>query len=404
MRILGFGTYNTANHPRVGVLLRGLAEHGHTVRELNIPLDTGTAGRVAALASARGALSFGADIARHWWRLVRGARRFRGPHAPDVIVVGYLGHFDVLLARLLFPRTPIVLDHLIFASTTATDRGLNNGIKDRLLRTLDSAAIRASTITVLDTPAHLAHMPDSLRARGIVVPVGSPESFFAARSTHPVRVPPRVVFYGLFTPLQGTVTIARALLLLEERGVDLEVTLIGTGQDYADVRAILVGEGTHVRVTWRDWVDAVALPRAIAGHDLCLGIFGTSDKAQRVVPNKAYQGMAAGLALITSDTAPQREILGDAARYVPAGDASALADMLERLAADPEAIAAARNSSAERADNAFHPAQVVRPLLTALNRVPRRRGTGRGTVPGAAPGVSLDSSGASRRTGEKSTR
>ncbi|WP_418983177.1 glycosyltransferase family 4 protein [Actinotignum sanguinis] len=349
MRILGFGTYNTANHPRVGVLLRGLADHGHTVRELNYPLDTGTAGRVAALASARGALSFGADIARHWWRLARGARRFRGPHAPDVIVVGYLGHVDVLLARLLFPRTPIVLDHLIFASTTATDRGLNTGIKDRLLRTLDSAAIRASTITVLDTPAHLAHMPEALRARGVVVPVGSPESFFAARSAHPVHTPPRVVFYGLFTPLQGTVTIARALRLVEERGVDLEVTLIGTGQDYAEVREILAGEGAHVRVTWRDWVDAAALPRDIATHDLCLGIFGTSDKAQRVVPNKAYQGMAAGLALITSDTAPQREMLKEAACYVPAGDARALADMLVRLAADSEVVTAARARAAARA-------------------------------------------------------
>ncbi|MDY5147729.1 glycosyltransferase family 4 protein [Actinotignum sanguinis] len=396
MRILGFGTYNTANHPRVGVLLRGLADHGHTVRELNYPLDTGTAGRVAALASARGALSFGADIARHWWRLVRGARRFRGPHAPDVIVVGYLGHFDVLLARLLFPRTPIVLDHLIFASTTATDRGLNTGIKDRLLRTLDSAAIRASTITVLDTPAHLAHMPEALRARGVVVPVGSPESFFAARSAHPVHTPPRVVFYGLFTPLQGTVTIARALRLVEERGVDLEVTLIGTGQDYAEVREILAGEGAHVRVTWRDWVDAAALPRDIATHDLCLGIFGTSDKAQRVVPNKAYQGMAAGLALITSDTAPQREMLKEAACYVPAGDARALADMLVRLAADPEVVTAARTRAAARADLAFHPAQVVRPLLAALDRVPGRRGTSRSKVPDFGADI--------HHSGEKSTR
>ncbi|MDY5138226.1 glycosyltransferase, partial [Actinotignum timonense] len=110
-----------------------------------------------------------------------------------------------------------------------------------------------------------------------------------------------------------------------------------------------------------------------------LGIFGTSDKAQRVVPNKAYQGMAAGLALITSDTAPQRDMLGDAASYVPAGDASALADMLESFAADPDAITAARTRASERADNAFHPAHVVRPLLAALDLEPGRRGTGAAT-------------------------
>ena len=178
--------------------------------------------------------------------------------------------------------------------------------------------------------------------------------------------------------------------------MDLEVTLIGTGQDYAEVREILAGEGAHVRVTWRDWVDAAALPRDIATHDLCLGIFGTSDKAQRVVPNKAYQGMAAGLALITSDTAPQREMLKEAACYVPAGDARALADMLVRLAAEPEVVTAARTRAAARADLAFHPAQVVRPLLAALDRVPGRRGTSRSKVPDFGANI--------HQSGEKSTR
>ena len=52
-------------------------------------------------------------------------------------------------------------------------------------------------------------------------------------------------------------------------------------------------------------------PALVAGHDVCLGIFGTGVKAQLVVPNKVYQGAAAGCAVVTSDTAPQRRALGE---------------------------------------------------------------------------------------------
>ena len=95
---------------------------------------------------------------------------------PDAVVVGYLGHFDVLLARRLFPHVPVVLDHLIGASDTATDRGCPAALRQRLLRRLDAARARAaptsswSTPTSTATPCRLRH-----RGRALVVPVGAPE-------------------------------------------------------------------------------------------------------------------------------------------------------------------------------------------------------------------------------------
>ena len=90
--------------------------------------------------------------------------------------------------------------------------------------------------------------------------------------------------------------------------------------------------GENVRVSWIDWVDSEDLPDVVAAHDVCLGIFGTSGKARRVVPNKVYQGIAAGCVVVTSDTPPQRRILGGGARFVEPGDALALADALQALA------------------------------------------------------------------------
>ncbi len=373
MRILGFGTYDVSSHPRVGVLLAGLAEHGHQVVELNRPLGIGTAGRVQALKSPVAALRFALRLLACWASLIWGTRHYRGRNAPGAVLVGYLGHFDVVLARILFPRRTIMLDHLIFAADTAADRRLASGFKTKLLRALDQLALRSASIIILDTPEHEALVPEELRDRVVVVPVGAPDSWFEARekpglatataTTAPHR--PSVIFFGLFTPLQGTPTIARALKILDEQGVACDVTLVGSGQDEDECRPILESLSESVRVTWRDWVAGSELPSLVASHDVCLGIFGLSEKAQRVVPNKAYQGMAAGCALVTSDTPCQRAMLSGA-HLVPAGDELALAEELGLLLTDEPALNRARRDAAARADEAFRPAAVTRALEGVL--------------------------------------
>src|SRR4051795_6529144 len=109
------GTYDVARHPRVGVLLEGLRGRGDEVVEANAPLPLDTAGRVRMLQQPWRLPLLALQLAGCWWSVVRRARGAAAAGAPDAVLVGYLGHFDVHLARLLFPRrggTPIVLDHL----------------------------------------------------------------------------------------------------------------------------------------------------------------------------------------------------------------------------------------------------------------------------------------------------
>jgi glycosyltransferase involved in cell wall biosynthesis len=63
-----------------------------------------------------------------------------------------------------------------------------------------------------------------------------------------------------------------------------------------------------------------------------------SGKAQRVIPNKAFQAIACAAPLVTADTPAARELLVDeeSALLIPPGDAKALAQAVRRLAADPE--------------------------------------------------------------------
>ena len=371
MRTIIFGTYDTAMHPRIATIAEGLAARGFDVTECNIPLGLTTADRVDMLAKPWKAGGLAARLASRWLGLAARARRLG---RPDAVVVGYLGHFDVHLARLLYPRhifsrhrVPIVLDHLISAANTAKDRRIaGGGLKQRLLTLIDAAALRAADIVMVDTEEHLELIPERYRSKAVVVPVGAPAPWHAAAREPSATVasttgPLKVVFYGLYTPLQGAPVIGEALGRLA--GAPVEVTMIGRGQDQAETKR---AAAANQSVRWLDWVPAAELPALVAAHDVCLGIFGTGDKALRVVPNKVFQGAAAGCAVITSDTAPQRRVLGDAAVLVPPGDPAALADALLRLANDREALLKLRHAARQLAAERFTPEQVVGPLTDRL--------------------------------------
>ena len=331
VRILAFGTYDVRVHPRVGVLIEGLRANGDEVVEVNVPLGLDTASRLAMLRQPWRLPAGAVRLARCWALLaVRGRRAYRR-QPPDAVLVGYLGHFDVQLARLLFRDSTLVLDHLVFAADTAADRGESGSVKMRLLNALDRRALRSADVIVVDSPEHAALVPAADEA--MVVPVGAPTAWFEAGSAVGPRADPdvlRVVFFGLFSPLQGTPTIGRALGLLADTP-QVHVLMIGNGQDLAETRR---RAEPNSAVRWIDWVPSAELPAVIAEHDVCLGIFGVGPKALRVVPNKVYQGAAAGCAVITSDTWPQRDALGDAAVLVPPGDAEALAEAIRALAKD----------------------------------------------------------------------
>ncbi|QAY63363.1 glycosyltransferase [Xylanimonas allomyrinae] len=367
--IVAFGTYDAARHPRAGILVAGLRAHGREVVEVNRPLGFTTAERVRMLREPWRLPVLLVRMLTCWARLTAAAVTLRARRGtPAAVLVGYLGHFDVLLARVLYPRTTLVLDHLVFAADTALDRGAR-GLRVRVLGLLDRAATRAADVVLVDTAEHLAMLRDP--GKGVVVPVGAPDAWLAAGEPDAAAAGPadgeplRVVFFGLFTPLQGAPVIGAALTLAAAAGTPLDVTMVGSGQDLAATRAAAPsGTAGSVRVTWHEWIDPAALPGIVASHHVCLGIFSATPKGLRVVPNKVYQGLAAGRVVVTSDTAPQRRALGEHLELVPPADAAALAARLAELADPARYAAAAARARAGRDE--VRPAVVVAPLLGRL--------------------------------------
>lgn len=331
-RILAFGTYNVRKHPRVGILIDGLRKNDCEVGEINEPLQLSTAQRVEILKKPWRIFGFCWNLLKLWRLLARRARAWISVNGkPDAVLVGYMGHFDVLFARHMFKDVPIILDHLLFAGDTAKDRGAQ-GLKVELLKMLDRMAINATNLVVLDTKEHQQMLQP--KDVSMVVPVGASDDWYEVGSYVSARTTD-IVFYGLYTPLQGVPVIARAVRILAQRGVTPNFTLVGKGQDYKEVRELCKGLDN---VTFREWVEPEELPTLVASHAIALGIFSTTPKGLRVVPNKVYQSMAVGCAVITSDTKPQRRMLGDGVVFVQPGNAKSLANAIESLVANPSIL------------------------------------------------------------------
>jgi len=330
--VLVVGTHDP-DYPRNRQVHRLLRAAGAQVRTRHVPLW----GRTRFDALGDGVLGVlrlaarlvGAEV-RVAWALVTAPR-------PDVVVVLFPGQADAVvvgaLARLR--RVPVVLDWFVsFADTMVTDRQLvaPRSPLARLLAAVDSLAARLATLVVADTPEGARFVAETTGvdpAKVVTLPIRPDPAVFRPAPAESTPVPGRVLFYGTFIPLHGIDTIVAAAAHPACAG--LEVRVLGDGQERARIEA--VARSTGAPVTFCAPVDEADLPAEIAAAEICLGIFGTTAKAGRVVPNKVLECLAVGRPVVTADT-PAIAGLGDAVAVVPAGDPSALATALASLHAD----------------------------------------------------------------------
>jgi glycosyltransferase involved in cell wall biosynthesis len=314
VRVLYFGTYER-HYPRNAQVISCLRRAGVEVVERHIGVWEGREHkwRSGPVAAAR--------LAASELRLLR-----RPQAAFDALIVGYPGHADLPAARRAAGGRPVVFNPLVsLADTLVTDRGRYRAgsLPARILAALDRHAFRAADLVVSDTAAHAEHLARLTGAGRIEVCfVGAEERIFRPGWKQVDTF--TALFVGKLIPLHGLETILAAARLVPELGI----RVVGSGQcgRLLDERPPNV---EHV-----PWVEYERLPEELYRASCALGIFGTSDKAGRVIPNKAFQALACGTPLVTGDTPAARELLrdGESALLVPPGDPQALATVLRRLA------------------------------------------------------------------------
>jgi glycosyltransferase involved in cell wall biosynthesis len=246
----------------------------------------------------------------------------------DVMVVGYPGHFDLPAARRAARGRPIVFNPLVsLADTFVADRKRfrAGSLVARALEEVDRRAFRAADVVVADTDAHAQFFAELAGLDKVpVCYVGAEERLFRPGWRPPERFV--VLFIGKLIPLQGVETILAAA----REATELDFRIVGSGQ----LERLLQSRPDNVDHV--PWLEYDALPGEIHRAGCVLGIFGTSAKAARVIPNKAFQALACAAPLVTGDTPAARELLrdGESALLVPPGDPQALVEAVRKIAAD----------------------------------------------------------------------
>ena len=143
----------------------------------------------------------------------------------------------------------------------------------------------------------------------------------------PVDGGPYLLFVGALEPRKAPDVLAAAYADARARGLRARLLVVGSGR-----LPLPGGEPAGA-------VDDAALSRLYAG---ALALVAPSYLEGFGLT--AVEALAHGTPVVVTDLPPVREVLGDAATYVPPGDARALADALlavegERPPADPAAVA-----------------------------------------------------------------
>jgi glycosyltransferase involved in cell wall biosynthesis len=191
-----------------------------------------------------------------------------------------------------------------------------------------------------------------------------------------------LVYVGIHTIERGLLELIDAVKLLRDQRVPVRATIVGTGRDTHILRerARILGLSD----------DDVLFTGYLANHADALAIMTAADvgvipsrktaQADSTIPNKLFDYMAAGLAVLTSDAAPCKRIVREtgAGEVFRAGDAADLAAAIRRLS-DPAvrhvAAAAGRHAIVERYNWERDGAvlrDVVRRIVTVRGGVTRR--------------------------------
>lgn len=266
----------------------------------------------------------------------------------DVVCVLYMGQMDVLAVWLAtrIRGVPLVWDMYISLYDTVTgDRDLakRDSALGRLIYGLEWMSCRAADKVIIDTATHARYVEETFH-----LPTGSVERVFIGTDldlfadSQPLSTPDlpadrfNILFFGQFIPLHGTETILRAAAILESRHTDCPYRwiLAGRGQESERMDALIRSLGLQ-SVKRKEWIPHQEIPRWIRTANLSLGIFGTTGKATRVIPNKVFEIIATRRPFVTADTEAMRELdefgLCRCISKVPPGDPTSLADKIEEL-------------------------------------------------------------------------
>jgi glycosyltransferase involved in cell wall biosynthesis len=159
-----------------------------------------------------------------------------------------------------------------------------------------------SEYLISDTMAHFKYWETlfgKFTGKHLVLPVLADTSIYYPLDKKIENEKIRILFYGSFIPLHGIDVILNAFSIMEKNNISFEVNIIGKGQMYSQMKELYSSLNlTQVSMNG-EVINENQLSNMIREHDIVLGIFGESEKAKSVIPNKVYQSTACKKCTVT---------------------------------------------------------------------------------------------------------
>jgi glycosyltransferase involved in cell wall biosynthesis len=300
MKVCWFGLYES-DYSRNRILIDGLRMNG--VEVIECTTDYKNRGK--------------------YLRLLRELKKMRNQY--DVIYCAFPINWNVIIAR-LFQRKPVVVDAFFpFHDAYVKDRKTTNrfSISALIFKFLDYINVVLADLVIADTQQHKNYWRAVYANTPIeVVPVGSDDSIFFPIGQSTKNDTFEVLFQGTFIPLQGVEKIVSAAELIKDHH-DIKFTFIGGGQTFPDIKRLINDKKINIQL--EPFMPLDELNKRINRADVLFGIFGDSQKTDRVIPNKVWQAVAIGKSVITKDTSAIRECFTDQELYLVANTPQAIA-------------------------------------------------------------------------------
>lgn len=339
MKVCFWGTYRR-NYSRNVIIRNGLLENGVRIKECHKPFLEDTKERNETIFKAGNLAKAFFELAVKYYRLVMSSSYYRDA---DFIFVGFIGHYDMFVAKLLskIMRKKLVFDTFIsLYDSIVDDKKLikKETLLADMIRWLDRTACHLADIVIYESREHKKYFEEELKVltpKSHVLYVGADDAIFYPRKNIKGDNIFRVLYYGHFVPLQGIDYIIEAADMLKNNN-DIKFKLIGRGQDMLRIKTMI----ERKKLKNIEFIDTLMprekLTEEIAFSDVCLGIFGKSDKAGRVIPNKVYECLAMRKAVITGDTPSVRELFQNRKDLLlcERANAQAIADSIIKLKND----------------------------------------------------------------------
>src|SRR3989344_2350466 len=341
MKICFFGSYDRS-YSRNQILLKGLKKTDIEVNEVHLDLPKLNIDKPNHL-------GLGVMLKR----LIRKFRlipitllNFKKIKESDVILAATPTQLDMPLAYLVsrILHKPLIFDSpyaLSIAFVGEFGLAPKASLQAKLLSMLDKLTYRLADYIIFDTETarnlHCKVFNIPVK-KTLILPLGADSDIYRYSGVKTNENSLNVVYYGLYNPMHGVEYIIAAANILKDKK-EIKFTMLGNGQTYEENKK-KADELKLKNVIFYPDVTETNAKEYLDSADVFLGFLNKSQSAEISFPNKVFQGLALGKAVITVETKiTKNEFKHKENIYlVKAQDAAALAKAITELHEDKKLL------------------------------------------------------------------